>query len=94
MNILSFRIFISLLLIVMMFFKTASFFLHKKPISKMADLASIYLLNATFLLYMIVIKNLENTFFSIFIIIFIDFLVTFATGIGILNNILNAGKRK
>ena len=89
MTILNFRIFLSLSLIFLMGASGLAFFLRKKPISKMINLAFLYISNITFLLYMIVIKNLEDALFPIFIILFIDFLMTFATGIGILNNLLN-----
>ncbi len=69
-----------------------SFFLRKRPIIKMVNLAFVYLLTITFLMYLIIIKNSEDILFPIFIIIFINFLLTFLTGVSILNNILNNGE--
>lgn len=89
MIILNFRIIISLILIFMIGVATLSFFLRKKPIMKMANLAFVYLLTISFLMYLIIIKNLEDILFPIFIIIFINFLLTFLTGVSILNNLLN-----
>lgn len=70
-----------------------SFFLRKSPILKMTNLAFVYLLSITFLVYSIIIKNAEDTLFPIFIIIFINFLLTFLTGVSILNNLLNNGEK-
>ena len=90
MTILNFRIIISLVLVFMIGVASLSFFLKKKPIIKMVNLAFVYLLTIAFLMYLIVIKNAEDILFPIFIIIFINFLLTFLTGVSILNNILNS----
>ncbi len=92
MTILNFRIIISLVLVFMIGIAALSFFLRKRPIIKMVNLAFVYLLTITFLMYLIIIKNSEDILFPIFIIIFINFLLTFLTGVSILNNILNNGE--
>lgn len=92
MSILNFRIIISLILVFMIGVATLSFFLRKKPIVKMVNLAFVYLLTITFLMYLIIIKNSEDILFPIFIIIFINFLLTFLTGVSILNNLINNGE--
>lgn len=89
MNISNFRIFISLFLIFMIGLTTLSFFLRKKPILKMINLAFIYILIIIFLLYLIVIKKCGDVLFPVCIVIFLNFLLTFITGIGILDNMLN-----
>ena len=88
MNILEFRIFILLCLLAMAGISLLVFFIREKPIRKMMDLSFTYLLLITFIVYILVIKNFEAILFPIFIIIFINFLLTLTTGISIVNNLL------
>jgi len=93
MIILNFRIIISLILVFMIGVAAVSFFLREKPVMKMVNLAFVYLLTVAFLMYLIIIKNSEDLLFPIFIIIFINFLLTFLTGVSILNNLINAKEK-
>ena len=70
------------------------FFLREKPIRKLMDLSFVYLLLITFITYILVIKNFESVLFPIFIIIFINFLLTLITGISIVNNLLAQHKEE
>lgn len=88
MSILDFRIFTSLFLVLIIGITTLSFFLRKKPIIKMINLAFIYTLSIIFLMYLLIIKNSEDTLFPIFIIIFINFILTFLTGVSIVKNLM------
>ena len=88
MNILNLIIIISLLLILVLFILMITFYFRKNIILKMVDLCYIYMITIVFLMYFIVIKNSEDILFPIFIIIFIDLLLTFLTGIVILHNML------
>ena len=94
MNILEFRIFILLCLLAMAGISLLVFFVREKPIRKMMDLSFTYLLLITFIVYILVIKNFEAILFPIFIIIFINFLLTLTTGISIVNNLLVNNKVK
>ena len=94
MNILEFRIFILLCLLAMAGISLLVFFIREKPIRKMMDLSFTYLLLITFIVYILVIKNFEAILFPIFIIIFINFLLTLTTGISIVNNLLVNNKVK
>lgn len=94
MNILDFRIFILLCLLAMAGISLLVFFVREKPIRKMMDLSFTYLLLITFIVYILVIKNFEAILFPIFIIIFINFLLTLTTGISIVNNLLVNNKVK
>ena len=94
MNILEFRVFILLCLLAMIGISLLVFFVREKPIRKMMDLSFTYLLLITFIVYILVIKNFETILFPIFIIIFINFLLTLITGISIVNNLLINNKVK
>ncbi len=88
MNIMDFRIFVSLCLLFVIGVAMIVFFVREKPIKKMMNLSFVYLLLITFIIYILVIKNFETILFPIFIIIFINFLLTLITGISIVNNLL------
>ncbi|HSQ97531.1 MAG TPA: hypothetical protein VLL98_02310 [Rickettsiales bacterium] len=88
MSILSFRIIISCCLILMICIATIAFLLRRKPILKMVNLGFVYLLSTIFMMYLIIIKQAEDILFPTFIIIFINFLLTFLTGASILGNLL------
>ena len=90
MNILNFRIIISLVLILMLCVSLLTFYLRKNIILKMIDLAVVYIIMMVFLLYLIIIKGIEEILFSILIIIFINLIVTFVTGIMILKSLLKS----
>lgn len=90
-NILNFRVLISLVLVAIVCITMLSFYLRKNLILKMSDLAFVYISTIIFLMYLIVIKKVEDTLFPILIIIFIDLLLTFLAGIAILNNLLKRG---
>lgn len=91
MTILDFRIILSLILVFMIGVAMLCFFIRKNPIMKIINLAFAYILSIIFLLYILIIKSSEDILFPIFIIIFINFLLTFITGVSILNNLLNSG---
>ena len=88
MNILIFRVIISSSLLAMIFIAIASFLLKKEPILKMINLGFVYILSIIFMMYLIVIKKAEDFLFPVFIIIFINFLLNFLTGIAILGDLL------
>ena len=88
MNILIFRVIISSSLLAMIFLAVTSFLLKKEPILKMINLGFIYVLSIIFMMYLIIIKKAEDILFPIFIIIFINFLLNFLTGISILGGLL------
>jgi hypothetical protein len=88
MTILNFRILVSCCLIFMICIATIAFILRRKPILKMVNLSFIYILSTMFMIYLVVIKQSENVLFPVFIIIFINFLITFLTGASILSNLL------
>lgn len=67
---------------------TVAFLLRKKPILKMVNLGFIYILSIMFMMYLIIIKQSEDVLFPTFIVIFINFLLTFLTGASILGSLL------
>ena len=93
MTILDFRIIIVFSMFVMIGISTLVFFLRKNPIIKMINLAFTYLLIISFLIYLITIKQSEDILFNVCIIIFLSFILTFLTGIGVVNNVLNDGEK-
>ncbi len=93
MTILDFRIIIVFAMLVMIGISTLVFFLRKNPIIKMINLAFTYLLIISFLIYLITIKQSEDILFNVCIIIFLSFILTFLTGIGVVNNVLNDGEK-
>lgn len=94
MNIFNFRIIILLCILTVIGISMLVFFLREKPIRKLMDLSFVYLLLITFIMYILVIKNFESVLFPIFIIIFINFLLTLITGISIVNNLLAQHKEE
>lgn len=94
MNIFNFRIIILLCILTVIGISMLVFFLREKPIRKLMDLSFVYLLLITFITYILVIKNFESVLFPIFIIIFINFLLTLITGISIVNNLLAQHKEE
>ena len=94
MNIFNFRIIILLCILTVIGISMLVFFLREKPIRKLMDLSFVYLLLITFITYILVIKNFESILFPIFIIIFINFLLTLITGISIVNNLLAQHKEE
>ena len=93
MSILLFRIIVSSLLLVMIFFAIVSFLLRKQPIIKMINLGFVYILSIIFMMYLIVMKKAEDVLFPVFIVIFINFLLNFLTGISILGGVLKNKKK-
>lgn len=93
MSILLFRIIVSSLLLAMIFFAVISFVLKKEPIVKMINLGFIYILSIIFMMYLIVIKKAEDVLFPVFVVIFINFLLNFLTGISILGGVLKNKKK-
>ncbi|MDD2840313.1 MAG: hypothetical protein PHY80_04290 [Rickettsiales bacterium] len=88
MTILGFRIIISCCLILMICVATIAFLLRKKPILKMVNLGFVYILSTIFMMYLIIIRQSEDILFPTFIIIFINFVMTFLTGTSILGGLL------
>lgn len=93
MSILLFRIIVSSLLLAMIFFAVISFVLKKEPIVKMINLGFVYILSIIFMMYLIVIKKAEDVLFPVFVVIFINFLLNFLTGISILGSVLKSKKK-
>ena len=91
MTILDFRVIISLLMLMMIATSTIAFFLRKRPIVKMINLAFTYILIIAFLIYLITIKKAEDILFPVCIIVFISFVLTFLTGVSVVNNLMNNG---
>lgn len=67
---------------------TIAFLLRKKPILKMVNLGFVYILSTIFMMYLIIIRQSEDILFPTFIIIFINFVMTFLTGTSILGGLL------
>lgn len=89
MTILDFRIIVSFIMLLIIAISMIIFFLRKRPILKMINLAFVYILIMAFFVYIITIKQAEEILFPICIIIFISFVLTFLTGVGIVDNLLN-----
>ena len=89
MTILNFRIIVLLVMLCTIAISTLMFFLRKNPVIKMINLAFTYLLIIAFFVYLITVKQFEDILFPVCIIIFMSFILTFLTGISVVNNLLN-----
>lgn len=88
MSILDFRMFIAFMLVIITVISIISFLVRKNVIAKIVTLLFIYILTILFLIYLMIIKESQDLIFPVISIFCINFILTSATGLGILNNVL------